>query len=362
MDKLWTASRPTVSHGGSVFVLSSPGGEGNWFHQEAERSKNGSGVFLLREIMWYLVPERDAAWEAEERRSMSPTQFAQEYECNFLASGSTVVDPATLKRISDAVETPRFIGGIDQGMHVWEEYMTGRTYFITVDVARGDSSDFSVANVFKVRGSKFEQVCEYRGKIPLDQFASLVFDLGMEYGGCMVIGESNNIGNHVMLVLKGKKYPKIYYGKREWDPDEFYDVYRNYENEPGRSPGIYTTSANRPVFVTNMEEAVRTNKVLIRSERLAKELRTFVWQNNKPQASGSNNDDLVMSLCFASWIFLTVFKGGADNDEETYLDLNGLMACLQGKGPQTLDKFYEDRHKTSTVQTAKDYKDYAWLF
>jgi len=114
--------------------------------------------------------------------------------------------------------------------------------------------------------------------------------------------------------------------------------------------------------VTNMEEAVRTNKVLIRSERLAKELRTFVWQNNKPQASGSNNDDLVMSLCFASWIFLTVFKGGTDNDEETYLDLNGLMACLQGKGPQTLDKFYEDRHKTSTVQTAKDYKDYAWLF
>ncbi len=253
------------------------------------------------------------------------------------------------------------ISGIDGGLHIWEEFFPGATYFMTVDVSRGDSADFSVANVFRVRGSRFEQVSEYKGKIPLDQFATFVFDLGMNYGGCLIVGENNNIGNHVMMVLKGKKYPKIYYGKREWDPDEFYDIYRNYEFEPGRNPGIYTTSANRPVFVTNMEEAVRLQKVKIRSARLASELRTFVWKDNKPQASGSNNDDLVMSLCFASWIFLTVFRGGTDNDEDNYLDLNSLISCLQGPAPQSLEDFYKNRNKTSKVQTLQDYQEYSWI-
>jgi len=361
MDSLWKAAKPTVSHGGKVFALSSPGGEGNWFHTQTESSRNGSGMFLLREIMWYLVPDRDAAWEREERKGWSASEFAQEYECSFLASGSTVVDAEVLKRVAEELEEPRFIGGIDRGMWLWEDYVPGGTYFMTVDVSRGDSSDFSVANVFRVKGRRFEQVCEYRGKIPLDQFAGFVYDLGEQYGNCMIVGENNNIGNHVMLVLKGRHYPKIYYGKREWDPDEYYDLYRNYEFETGRNAGIYTTSANRPVFVANMEEAVRLQKVVIRSSRLSSELRTFVWNKGKPQASGSNNDDIVMSLCFASWIFLTVFKGGTDNDEENYLDLNSLISCLQGVSPQTLDKFYMERHKTSTVQTVQDLKEYEWL-
>lgn len=361
MDVLWTAARPTVSHGGKVFVLSSPGGEGNWFHTEVEKSRRGDGLFLLREIMWYLVPTRDAAWEAEERKSMSAAQFAQEYECSFLASGSTVVGMEVLNKISENVVEPRYIGGIDQCLHIWEEFILGATYFMTVDVARGDSTDYSVANVFRVRGTKFEQVAEYRGKIPLDQFTTLIQDLGLQYGGCLIVGENNNIGNHVMLVLKGKKYPKIFYGKREWDPDEMYDIYRNYEFDPGYNPGIYTTSANRPVFVKTMEEALRLGKAVIRSKRLADELRTFVWYNGKPQASGANNDDMVMTLCFASWIFLAVFRDGTDDEESNYLDLNKLVSKVRSGGLQTLDKFFEEKNTVRSVQSRGDLEKYAWL-
>lgn len=361
MDVLWTAARPTVAHGGKVVVLSSPGGEGNWFHTEVEKSRRGDGIFLLREVMWYHVPTRDAAWEAEERRSMTVAQFAQEYECSFLASGSTVVDLEVLRGLADEAEEPRYVGGIDQGLHVWEDYVPGGTYFMTLDVSRGDSTDYSVANVFRVRGSKFEQACEYQGKIPLDQFASFVFELGNQYGQCLIVGESNNIGNHVLLVLKAKGYPRLYYGKREWDPEEFYDPYMNYDLEPGRSLGIYTTSANRPVFVVRMQEAVRTKKVLIRSARLVGELRTFVWKDGKPQASGSNNDDLVMSLCFASWIFLSVFRDGTDNDENNYLDLNSLIEQVSKKRMQSIDEFFVSKQKDNRIQTVEDYRRFEWI-
>jgi hypothetical protein len=55
-----------------------------------------------------------------------------------------------------------------------------------------------------------------------------------------------------------------------------------------------------------MEEFMRNKLVKINSNRLLSEMKTFIWQNGKPQAMRSYNDDLVMSFAIGCWIRDTV--------------------------------------------------------
>lgn len=362
METIWAGASPAVSHGGKVFALSSPNGEGNWFHSQVEESKAGAGAFLIREIMWDLVPERNAAWEKEERKRIGDEMFAQEYECSFLASGRTVIGPAILKEMAKTIEQPKELLYIDACRHVWEKYDESQEYFMTADVARGDATDFSVLNVFRV-GEKLEQVCEYKGKLPLEEFPKLIYETGLEYGGCLVCAENNVYGSYVLLKLKEFKYPRIYYGKKEWDHEEIYDINRSYEFDAGRNAGIYTTGTNRPLFVQKLEDDLRNGKIIVRSLRALNELRTFIWQNGKPQAAKNKNDDIVMTLCFASWIYSSVFRGGAISSSGSLLDLTKLISKSSTNHKNSLEDFIKRHGRDSReVQTPAMAKKYKWLF
>ena len=58
----------------------------------------------------------------------------------------------------------------------------------------------------------------------------------------------------------------------------------------------------RPLIITKLEEFVRNKLIIIRSKRLFNEMKTFVWQNGKPQAMKKHNDDLIMALAIGCWI------------------------------------------------------------
>ena len=62
--------------------------------------------------------------------------------------------------------------GPDMGVWVWKYSLSESKYIISADVARGDASDYSAFQVIDVVNS--EQVAEYKGKLPPDQFAVLL--------------------------------------------------------------------------------------------------------------------------------------------------------------------------------------------
>ena len=49
-------------------------------------------------------------------------------------------------------------------------------------------------------------------------------------------------------------------------------------------------------------ENERNDLINITSNRLFNELKTFVWNNGKPEAMRGYNDDLVMSMAIACWV------------------------------------------------------------
>jgi uncharacterized protein YeaC (DUF1315 family) len=67
-------------------------------------------------------------------------------------------------------------------------------------------------------------------------------------------------------------------------------------------PGFTTSMKTRPLIVAKMEEFIRNKLITINSKRLFQELKTFIWNNGRPEAMRSCNDDLVMAMAIGCWV------------------------------------------------------------
>jgi hypothetical protein len=303
MEELWAGLYPTLSTGGRCIALSTPNGVGNWFHKtytEAEEEKND---FHTVKLPWNVHPERDDEWFEKETRNMSRREIAQELECNFNASGETVVHGDDLKRIVETCADPKYRTGFDRNYWIWEEPQEQRSYITVADVARGDGSDFSVAQVFDI--TTMTQVAEYQGKITPDQFAPLLFSIADEYNQSLLIIENNSLGIGVITRLQDMAYKNLYYSIKS--THEYVDELT--AEAVGGVPGFTMSMKTRPLVIAKFEEFVRNKLITINSMRLANEIKTFVWHNGRPQAMRSYNDDLVIATAIGSWVRDTALVG-----------------------------------------------------
>ena len=297
LEELWMGLYPTLSTGGRCIALSTPNGVGNWFHQNYVDAETGMNDFFPTKIFWHAHPDRDQAWFDKETKNMSRREIAQELECNFNMSGETVIHPEDLERLEAGIEEPKYRTGFDRNLHIWKNYNPESSYLIVADVARGDGTDFSAYHVVDV--TSMEQVAEYQGKTDLDMFASLLDDIGRQYGNAMLVVENNNVGYSVLTKLAEKQYPNLYYSVKS--THEYIEQHRA-EQRSGCVAGFTTSMKTRPLIVAKLEEFIRNQLITVRSRRLFSELTTFVWNNGKPEAMRSYNDDLVMSLAIACWV------------------------------------------------------------
>jgi len=301
LEEMWKALYPTLSTGGRCIALSTPNGVGNWFHQSYVDADEGRNSFFTTKLPWDVHPDRDMEWFEKETQNMSQRDIAQELQCNFNMSGETVIHPEDIQKMLSGVKSPKHRTGFDRNYHIWEEFQTGAEYLLVADVARGDGRDYSVFHVVKL--NTMEVVAEYQGKPNLDMFANLLNSTGHEYGGCMVVVENNNIGFSVLEKLIELEYPNIYHSIKS--THEYVDQITA-EGTNSAIPGFTTSSKTRPLIVAKMEEFIRNGAITIYSARTVSEFKTFVWNNGKPQAMRSYNDDLIMSLAIACWVRDTV--------------------------------------------------------
>ncbi len=297
LEELWKGLYPTLSTGGRCISLSTPNGVGNWFHKTCvEAETNGNG-FHLTKLPWDRHPDRDIEWYKKETRNMSRRDVAQELECSFNMSGETVINPEDLEVMEKFVRDPKYKTGFDRNYYIWEEYDPTATYLMVADVARGDGNDYSVFHLLKLE--TMELVAEYQGKPNMDMFSNLLSSVGREYGNCLLVVENNNIGFSVLEKLIEINYPNLYYSVKS--THEFIEV-SEAEVMSNSVPGFTTSSKTRPLIVAKLEEFIRNKILTTYSSRLINELRTFVWNNGKPQAMRGYNDDLIISLAIACWV------------------------------------------------------------
>lgn len=114
------------------------------------------------------------------------------------------------------------------------------------------------------------------------------------------------------------------------------------------------------MILAKLEEFIRNNIISIYSSRLLNEIKTFVWNNNKPEAMRGYNDDLVMALAIACWVRDTALSVNQRDIEYTkafmsaFKKTNSVMnTSIPGM------KGYKAVQKTEQI---KKRQEFAWLF
>lgn len=333
LSELWTGLYPTVQAGGSVIILSTPNGVGNKFHQIYSESEEGNNEFKYKKLMWWEHPEhvsdlmddpdrpgfKTSSWFRNEIKSanMSPRDVAQELECNFNASGDTVIPAESMEWIKEGLYDPMTKEYWDRGLFVWFEPQLELKYMVTADVARGDGKDYSACVVWNAE--TMEEVAEYHGKIPPEEFARLLCELGTKYNKAMLVVENNSIGLACLEHVKLAMYENVYYSRKgDSKTGEAVNTYWG-SVDGDLVPGFTTSPKTRPLIITKLEEYVRNRTITIRSKRFHEELRTFIWNNGRPEAMRGYNDDLTMAAAIGCWI------------RDTFLSPNFVTADVQKK-------------------------------
>ncbi len=309
MDELWAGLYPTLSTGGRCIALSTPNGVGNWFHKTYVESVEEKNNFTNMVLPWDVHPERDQEWFDKETRNMSRREIAQELECNFNASGETVIHGDDIDRILEGTSDPKHQTGFDRNYWIWQEPRPGSDYLLVADVARGDGSDYSVCHVFDT--ATMTQVAEYQGKITPDHFASLLYTIAKEYNEALLVIENNSLGIGVLNRLEDLDYNNIYYSLR--GTHEY--VNQATAEALGGVAGFTMSMKTRPLVISKFEELVRNNLITINSLRFANEIRTFIWHNGRPQGMRGYNDDLVIAASIGCWVCRTALEGNKRDAE-----------------------------------------------
>tara|TARA_R110000803_G_scaffold99023_1_gene167101 strand:+ start:1357 stop:2931 length:1575 start_codon:yes stop_codon:yes gene_type:complete len=309
VEEIWTSAQSTLSTGGGAIVLSTPNGVGNWFHKVWVAGQQGDQWFPT-ELHWTVHPERNQPWRDEQEKLLGAKGAAQECDCDFISSGHTVVEGATLQWYEETyIKDPIEKRGFDGNYWLWDYPNYSRDYVVVADVARGDSSDYSAFHVFDVE--TVEQVAEYKGKIDTKQYGAMLTSVATDWNNAMLVIENANIGWAVIQEVIDRNYANLYYSYRDVgyiDDDIHLRKGVDLKRKEDMVPGFSMTSRTRPLVISKLDMYMRERTPIIRSKRLIEELFVFIWNGSRAEAQRGYNDDLVISFSTGLWVRDTALK------------------------------------------------------
>ena len=357
IDEIWTAAQQTLTTGGSCIALSTPNGVGNWFHKTWVDAEEGRGMFNPIKLHWTVHPDREQEWRDEQDKLLGPSSAAQECDCDFLTSGTGVIDAIVLERLrKDFCKDPIERRGVDSNVWIWEQPDYSKDYLVCADVGRGDSADYSAFHIIELE--TMSQVAEYKGRINTKDFGNMLVSIATEYNDAILIIENNNIGWATIQQVIDRDYPNLFYTSKDL---QYVDVQhqitnKHYREEKKMVAGFSTTSKTRPLIISKLEEFFREESVVVRSNRLIDELLTFVYINNRAEAMRGYNDDLVMSFAIGLWVRDTALRLRTQGVELTKKTLSRMM---DNEGLYTNDDI--KKNDSWDWETGKEKEDLTWL-
>lgn len=123
----------------------------------------------------------------------------------WISSGVGVIPPSTLDRF-------RLLFPEHPGLTIFEEPQHGSQYLVCVDPS-GFGRDHAAFHVLEIWADEWRQVASYGAKTDPNDFAQILFDIGMKYNTAMIGVERNGVGLAQVTLLRHMKYPRIYHDK-----------------------------------------------------------------------------------------------------------------------------------------------------
>lgn len=298
VESFWKSVYPIISSSkkSKIFIASTPNGTGNLFHDIYSNAVKGNNNWTASRIDWWEIPGRDEKWKQDTINSLGSTQiFDQEFGCQFIETGESVLDDELVRRASLTISKPKHI--FDEGhYHVWSLPDETRTYTIGVDISEGVGDAASVVQVLDITDlTDIDQVAVYHNdRISPYNFTTKLLEILRQWGSPPALIERNNCGAQVVDTLVNVHgYENIV----NFTPSKSQSIDR---------PGIIAHTNTKYKGVMNMKYWLNeVYAINLRDEQTLDELKTFVrYPNGTWKAiKGTNvHDDRVMSLIWALMI------------------------------------------------------------
>ena len=309
-EQFFSSVYPTISSGktSKVMIVSTPHGM-NMFYKlwvDAEEQRN---EYVPIEVHWSEVPGRDEAWKEQTIKNTSESQFNTEFECEFLGSIDTLISARKLRTLAFREPKQR-----NAGLDVYKPPEEGRTYFISVDVARGTSRDYSAFIVFDISEMPYTIAAKYRdNEIKPLVFPQKIYDVARVYNQAFVLIEVNDIGEGVANTMQfDLEYDNLVMASMRGRAGQ---ILGGGFSGGKAQLGVRTTKAVKTVGCSNLKQLIEDDKLIIEDYDFVNELSTYIVKGQSWEADEGCTDDLVACGFLFAWASdQTYFKELTDLD------------------------------------------------
>lgn len=333
LDSFWESSKSAFSMGGCVRIISTPLGSSNIFFQLFDLAKQGKSSFKPIELKWYhdIRLNTDLKWVSgsdeiieynkDKQKELilkgyKPTstwyekecagfnydkkKIAQELEGEFLGSGNSFIDEEYINQQElENVSKPMYYEHSDKNFWIWKYPLnTEQKFIFGVDVSLGTAEDYSTITVMDM--FNLEMYAEYRGKIPPDLLADVVYKFANIFNHayvCVDITGGYGVAT-VQKLINEYSYKNLHYTEIK---DRYIKDRLEGEANGDLRPGL-TIGKNRMEILECMAKAFRSGELIIRSSRLIDELKGFKDVGGKPDHKRGGTSDLIFSLAIALYV------------------------------------------------------------
>lgn len=316
-EEFWSAVKPTLSTGGSCIITSTPNSDTDQFAQIWRGANDiydqygnltndglGGNDFKALKYDWTFNPYRDEKWAATERKGMSEEKFLQEYCCEFVTAGGTLITGLALKNLKEKDELFKI-----EEIRWFEEPEPNHVFIVGLDASSGIGNDYSSIEVFDVTDMK--QIAEWRANTvdPRGQVETLLLIL-------------HYINEELSENEEQMNEPEIYWsfdavGIGQTINQIIIDTGLEYfpgilvNSKIGRK-GVHWTNTNKVASCMKLKSLIESQRMTVYSGPLITELKNFAQVGNTFKAKSGTTDDLVMTVNLILFVFETVARWEPD--------------------------------------------------
>lgn len=329
---------PSISSGKTTrcIITSTPNGMNHFYDMwqtslelnqaEAEFEKGNNDLYVRSVVTWDQVPGRTEAWANAEKVKIGDQRFRQEYECEFVGSGITLIDYRCLETLKASDPLPfdnslwppalaEIVKDISIRTFKYPEpagamEAKGYSYAASIDTAYGMRQDYHVLQITKVYSNiKCEQV----------------FTMS---SNCTEVSDFCRIAN---IILKFYHNPYLiieYNGPGKSTYDYFFNVamYPNIINFDLHARGLWATPTMKNNVVILLKMYVQRGYIKLHDYNTIMELMTFTKKTQNTWGGGGNtHDDHVTSLYWIIYFLNSTYYYGNFEEIENLSETEMLL-------------------------------------
>jgi len=301
--EFWTSIRPTLATGGKCIITSTPNNDEDQFAQIWHAANKcidefgntthlGTNGFRAFKAYWWQHPDRDEAWERDERAALGDERFRREHNIEFISFDETLIDALTLVNLAGINPIEK------QGQVRWFKKPTkGHAYIAALDPSLGTGGDNAAIQVFEL--PDMIQVAEWmHNKTPITKQINLLsritthlVELMEDTTKVYYSVENNTLGEAALVCIA------------EIGEENISGIFLSEPHRRGNSRvfrrGFNTTNKTKLAACAKMKSLIESKRLTINSSPLVSELKVFVSKGAGFEAKEGETDDLVMSSILA---------------------------------------------------------------